>query len=46
VKIDYAAPLFDVPRGLRAPGDRPAAKTPREVVDLASQAVCIVLVGP
>lgn len=46
VKIDYATPLFDVPRGLRAPGDRPAAKTPRDVVEQASQAVCIVLVGP
>jgi S1-C subfamily serine protease len=46
VKIDYATPLFDVPRGLSATGDRPAAKTPREVVEQASQAVCIVLVGP
>jgi S1-C subfamily serine protease len=46
VKIDYATPLFDVPRGLPAPGDRPAAKAPREVVEQASQAVCIVLVGP
>ena len=46
VKIDYATPLFDVPRGLHAAGDRPAARTPREVVEQASQAVCIVLVGP
>ena len=46
VKIDYATPLFDVPRGRSAPGDRPAARTPREVVDQASQAVCIVLAGP
>jgi hypothetical protein len=46
VKIDYARPLFDVPRGLRAAGGRPAARTPREVVEQAAQAVCIVLVGP
>jgi S1-C subfamily serine protease len=46
VKIDYATPLFDVPRGLSAPGDRSAVKTPREVVEQASQAVCIVLVAP
>jgi hypothetical protein len=46
VKIDYATPLFDVPRGLCAAGDRPAARTPREVVEQAAQAVCIVLVGP
>jgi S1-C subfamily serine protease len=46
VKIDYATPLFDVPRGLSAPGDRPAAKTSREVIEQASQAVCIVLVAP
>jgi S1-C subfamily serine protease len=46
VKIDYATPLFDVPRGLGAPGARPAAEAPREVVEQASQAVCIVLVGP
>jgi hypothetical protein len=46
VKIDYATPLFDVPRGRSAPGDRPAARMPREVVEQASQAVCIVLAGP
>ncbi len=46
VKMDYATPLFDVPRGLRASGDRPVAKTPRDVVEQAAQAVCIVLVGP
>ncbi len=46
VKIDYATPLFDVPRGRSAPGDRPMARTPREVVEQASQAVCIVLAGP
>src|SRR6266851_57596 len=46
VKIDYATPLFDVPRGLSVPGDRSAVKTPREVVEQASQAVCIVLVAP
>jgi hypothetical protein len=45
VKIDYATPLFDVPRGLQLPSDRPA-RTPREVVEQASRAVCIVLVGP
>ena len=46
VKIDYATPLFDVPRGVSASGDRPAATTPRDVVEHASQAVCIVLVAP
>jgi hypothetical protein len=46
VKIDYATPLFDVPRGLRATSDRPAARTAREVIEQASQAVCIVLVAP
>ena len=46
VKIDYATPLFDVPHAPTAPGDRPAAKTPRDVVEQASQAVCIVLVAP
>ena len=46
VKIDYATPLFDMPRGLNVPGYRPAVKTPREVVEQASRAVCIVLVGP
>ena len=46
VKIDYATPLFDVPRGLSVPGDRPAARAPREVIEQVAQAVCIVLVGP
>jgi len=46
VKIDYATPLFDVPHAMATPGDRPAAKTPRDVVEQASQAVCIVLVAP
>ena len=46
VKIDYATPLFDVPHAPTAPGDRSAVKTPREVVEQASQAVCIVLVAP
>lgn len=46
VKIDYATPLFDTPRRPGAPGERPVARTPREVVELASQAVCIVLAGP
>ena len=46
VKIDYATPLFDVPRGVSASRDRPAATTPRDVVEQASQAVCIVLVAP
>jgi S1-C subfamily serine protease len=46
VKIDYATPLFDVPKGLRAPGDRPAARAPRDVIEQVAQAVCIVLVGP
>jgi S1-C subfamily serine protease len=46
VKIDYATPLFDVPRAAPAPGERPAARTPREVVEQASQAVCIVFAQP
>jgi hypothetical protein len=46
VKIDDATPLFDVPRGSRLPSDRPMAKTPRVVVEQASQAVCLVLAGP
>jgi hypothetical protein len=46
VKIDYATPQFDVPHAMATPGDRPAAKTPRDVVEQASQAVCIVLVAP
>jgi S1-C subfamily serine protease len=46
VKIDYARPLFDVPRAAPAPGEQPAARTPREVVEQASQAVCIILAGP
>jgi hypothetical protein len=36
----------DVQRGLSVPGDGSAVKTPREVVEQASQAVCIVLVAP
>jgi hypothetical protein len=39
VKIDYATPLFDVPRGLSAPGDRPAPRAPRDVIEQAAQAV-------
>jgi S1-C subfamily serine protease len=46
VKIDYATPLFDVPRVAPADGERPAARTPRELVAQAAQALCIVYAGP
>jgi hypothetical protein len=46
VKIDYATPLFDVPHALTAPGERPAAKMPRDVVEQASLAVYVLLVAP
>jgi hypothetical protein len=41
--MDYATPLYDPPSW---PDRRAAARTPREVADLAARAVCIVVAGP
>src|SRR5262245_9503161 len=43
VKMEYATPLYDPPD---QPASLTASRTPREVVEHASRAVCIVLVGP
>lgn len=43
VKMEYATPLYDPPGG---PDRYPTRRTPREVVEDAARAVCIVLVGP
>ena len=43
VKMEYATPLYDRPD---QPASLAASRTPREVVEHASRAVCIVLVGP
>jgi S1-C subfamily serine protease len=42
VKIEYATPLYDPPSG---PAPRAAGRTPREVTEQATRAVCIVLAG-
>jgi S1-C subfamily serine protease len=43
VKMEYATPLYDPPHG---PDRLTAARTPREVVDQAARAVCLVVVAP
>jgi hypothetical protein len=43
VKMEYATPLYDPPD---QPASLTAKRTPREVVEQVSRAVCIVLVGP
>ena len=41
--MEYATPLYDPPSG---PAPRAAGRTPREVAEQVSRAVCIVLAAP